>query len=239
MSKLILFIFILSQAGISQPDIPQLKQWATDLSSTLSSGEINSLNRRLKTYEDTTSNQLVLLMIPTLDDYPIEMFTHEVAEKNKIGTKENNNGVLFFIARNDRKLRLEVGYGLEGALPDALANSIIRNDIVPYFKRNEFYNGIVSGLNAIVAAIGGEYANSPEPSDESQPVSVISTILFILIAIIISFLRKGSGRGGGGFIYYGGGFGGSGGRSSGSFGSFGGFSGGGGSFGGGGSSGSW
>lgn len=237
MKKIFLFILLINGISFSQPEYPVLKQWATDLTSTLSSGEINSLNRQLKTYEDTTSNQLVMLMMPTLDGYPVEMFTYEVASKNKIGTKENSNGILLFIAKNDRKLRIEVGYGLEGALPDALASSIIRNDIVPYFKKDDFYNGIVSGLNSIIAAIGGEYVSTKDPSDEGKPLSIISTILFIIIAIVISFLRKGGGGGRGGFTYYGGGFGGS--RGSGSFGSFGGFSGGGGSFGGGGASGSW
>lgn len=241
MKKIFFFFLLINNIVLSQPEYPVLKQWATDLTSTLSAVEINSLNRRLKIYEDTTSNQLVMLMIPTLDGYPVEMFTYDVAIKNKIGTKENNNGVLLFISKNDRKLRIEVGYGLEGALPDALASSIIRNDIVPYFKRDEFYNGIVSGLNSIIAAIGGEYASSRDSSDDGEPISIISTILFIIIAIIISFLRKGGGssRGRGGFMYYGGGFGGSSGR--GSFGGFGGggFSGGGGSFGGGGASGGW
>lgn len=236
MIKFILVILLISQAGFSQPDHPLLKLWATDLTSTLTSIEVNTLNNRLKIYEDSTSNQLLVLMILSLDGYPIEMYTHEVAEINKIGTKENNNGVLLFIAKQDRKLRIEVGYGLEGALPDALASSIIRNDIVPHFKRDDYYSGITEGINAIISAIGGEYPDVKKPSEEGKPFSIISAILFIIIALVISFLRKG-GRRGGGFIYYGGGFGG--GRSGGSSGGFGGFSGGGGSFGGGGASGGW
>ena len=119
--------------------------------------ELATFNYRLKTFEDSTSNQLVILMIPSLDDYPIEYYTHDVAEKNKIGTKEHDNGALFFIAKNDKKLRIEVGYGLEGALPDALANSIIRNVIVPYFKQDDFYEGITAGIDAIISATAGEY----------------------------------------------------------------------------------
>ncbi len=177
-------------------------------------------------------------MNKTLDDYPIEMYTQEVAEKNGIGTKENNNGVLFYVAKEDRKMRIEVGYGLEGALPDALSSSIIRNEVAPYFKNDMYYEGAVAGLNAIMAATKGEYKGNPQGNEEVK--FPLGTIIFIIILLIIIFSRKGGGRSSGGFTYFGGGFGG--GSSSGGFssgGSFGGFSGGGGSFGGGGASGSW
>lgn len=223
-------------AVYAQPEIPTLKQWASDYTSTLDRNQIETLNYHLKTFEDSTSNQLVMLMIPTLDDYPIEYFTHEVAEKNKIGTKEHDNGALLFIAKNDKKLRIEVGYGLEGVLPDALASSIIRNDIVPYFKKNDFYSGIAAGINAIVSAIGGEYRAEREPSSEGGKPKFISTLIMIIFAILMFILRGGRRRRGG-LIYFGGLGGRGGGFSSGGFG--GGFSGGGGSFGGGGASGGW
>jgi uncharacterized protein len=148
--KFLYAVIFLVSITYAQPEIPTLKQWATDYTSTLSSGQLETLNYRLKTFEDSTSSQLVMLMIPTLDDYPIEYFTHDVAEKNKIGTKEHDNGALLFIAKNDKKLRIEVGYGLEGVLPDALASSIIRNEIVPYFRKSDFYSGITVGINAII-----------------------------------------------------------------------------------------
>lgn len=232
--KFFLFSIVLTSFLFAQPEVPLLNQWATDLTNTLTNSQLQTLNQRLETFEDTTSNQLVMLMITSLDDYPIEYFSYEVAQKNKIGTEEHDNGALLFIARNDRKLRIEVGYGLEGALPDALANSIIRNVIVPHFKRENFYEGISSGINAIISAIAGEYKAENVPSDEEEP-QFFSIILMILFGLFMFFFR-GRGRRGG-LIYYGG-FGG--GRSSGGFGSGGGgFSGGGGSFGGGGSSGSW
>jgi uncharacterized protein len=227
-------IFLVS-VTYAQPEIPTLKQWATDYTSTLSRSQLETLNYRLKTFEDSTSNQLVMLMIPTLDDYPIEYFTHDVAEKNKIGTKEHNNGALLFIAKNDKKLRIEVGYGLEGVLPDALASSIIRNEIVPYFRKSDFYSGITVGVNAIISAIGGEYRAEREPSSEGGRPKFFSTLIMIIFAILMFVLRGGRRRRGG-FIY----FGGLGGRGGGfSSGGFGGFSGGGGSFGGGGASGGW
>ncbi|RPI68895.1 MAG: hypothetical protein EHM47_13980, partial [Ignavibacteriales bacterium] len=154
--KIICLFVILSFPLSAQPEVPLLKQWANDFTGTLNKSQLETLNFRLKTFEDSTSNQLVMLMIASLDDYPVEYYSHEVAQKNKIGTGENDNGALLLIAKNDKKLRIEVGYGLEGALPDALASSIIRNEIVPHFKKENFYEGITEGINAIISAIGGE-----------------------------------------------------------------------------------
>lgn len=230
----ILFIFTISFA---QLQIPKLEKYATDYTNTLSSSELNYLNRDLKNFDDTTSNQVVFLMISSLGTYPIEMYTYEVATQNQIGTKENNNGALLFVAKNDRKMRIEVGYGLEGALPDALASSIIRNEIAPHFRRDDYYGGVQAGLNAIKLATVGEYKRDKKvDDDDGGGFPIIYIILFILISI---FSRGRHGGGLAGLILLGGM---SGGRSSGGFGgggSFGGFSGGGGSFGGGGASGGW
>jgi uncharacterized protein len=244
MKKLLLISLLLVGTGIlfGQPGIPVLKYYANDLTSTLSSGQISFLSNDLKTFDDSTSNQVVFLMMPSLDGYPIEMFTYDVSEKNKIGSKENSNGVLFFVAKDDRKMRIEVGYGLEGALPDALCSSIIRNEVAPFFKKDEYYSGIKSGLDAIKKATVGEYKRKPEDKDGKG----FGIWIIIAIFILLSFFGKGRGRGSalpiilGGMLGGGGrsgGFGGFGGGSSG--GGFGGFSGGGGGFGGGGASGGW
>lgn len=233
-------IYFLFVQNVFAQEIPILKRYATDYTKTLSNEQINYIDNALRTFDDSTSNQVVFFMNKSLNGYPIEMFTHEVAEKNGIGTKENDNGVLFYVAKNDKKMRIEVGYGLEGALPDALASSIIRNDVAPYFKKNKFYEGIISGLNGILAATKGEYkGRERNKKEEKIPIGLI---FFIILMIFMMLSRRGGGRGRGGFIYYGGGLGGFGsGSSGGSFssGGFGGFSGGGGSFGGGGASGSW
>lgn len=222
----------------AQPKIPKFTSYAVDYTNTLSNDQINYLNRGLATFDDSTSNQIVFFMDKTLNGYPIEMYTNEVAEKNEIGTKKNDNGILFYVAKDDRKMRIEVGYGLEGALPDALASSIIRNEVAPYYKQNKYYEGTVAGLNAIMAATKGEYKGKPKKNNEKH--LPIGFIIFIMIMIFMMITRKGGRRGGrGGFIYYGGGLGGSRGSGFGGGGSFGGFSGGGGSFGGGGASGSW
>jgi len=232
--KIICLFVILSFPLSAQPEVPLLKQWANDFTGTLNKSQLETLNFRLKTFEDSTSNQLVMLMIASLDDYPVEYYSHEVAQKNKIGTGENDNGALLLIAKNDKKLRIEVGYGLEGALPDALASSIIRNEIVPHFKKENFYEGITEGINAIISAIGGEYKVKRDNSTDDERPQIIPIIFMILIGLFMFFFRGRGGRRSG--IFLGGLGGGRGGFSSGGFG---GFSGGGGSFGGGGASGSW
>ncbi len=232
------FLILFFSITIIAQDIPTLKQYTTDFTGTLTNEQVSYLNTGLKSVQDSTSNQIVFLMINSLNGYPIEMYTHETAEHNKIGTKENDNGVLFFVAKKDRKARIEVGYGLEGALPDALASSIIRNDVAPYFRKNQYYEGTLAGLKGIIAATRGEYKGDA-PKDE---VTKIPIRLIIIIIIMIFMMSRGKGRGGrGSGMIYMGGLGSLGGRSSGGFGGggFGGFSGGGGSFGGGGASGSW
>lgn len=224
----------------AQTEFPVLKTYATDFTSTLDNSELNTLNSTLKTFDDSTSNQVVFLMIHSLNGYPMDDYTYQTALKNKIGSAKSNNGVLFFVAKEDRKMRIEVGYGLEGALPDALASSILRNEVRPYFKQGDYYHGIVAGINAIVAATKGEYKG--DGKDESGKSGHIPFVfLFIVFIILSSIFRRGGGRGGGllPWIFLGS-MGGSG-RSSGGWGGggFGGFSGGGGGFGGGGASGGW
>ncbi len=234
--KYIVLFFALSVAAAAQPKIPKLNNFATDLTGTLNRDQISRLNRNLKVFEDSTSNQLLFLMIPSLDGYPLENYTYEVARKNKLGTKQHDNGVLFFVAKNDRKMRIEVGYGLEGALPDALASSILRNEVRPYFKSGKYFSGIANGIISIEKAIKGEYKGSGKEDNGNGGGKFPIAIIWLIIFIISMFGRKRHGGRGGG-IFFLGGFGG--GSSSGGGGSFGGFSGGGGSFGGGGASGGW
>jgi len=241
MKKIILltyiFTFVISLSA--QPDLPQLRNYATDLTNTISSSELRQFDGALREFENKTTNQVVFLMINSLEGYPLEMYTNEVAEKNKIGTKENSNGVLFFVAKNDRKMRIEVGYGLEGALPDALASSILRNEVKPYFRKDDYRSGVVAGLNAIMAATLGEYTNDRRREDDNEERDGFPFV-YIIVMIIVMLISRGRGGGLGTLLLLGA-LGG--GRSSGGFGGGGfgggGFSGGGGSFGGGGASGSW
>jgi uncharacterized protein len=235
MKKLFIFLLFTFTVFAQKPEIPKLSTWATDLTGTFSPEETASLNSKLQAYSDSTSNQVVFLMVGTLDGYPLEDYSYDVAKGNSIGTKKNNNGVLLLVVKNDHKLRIEVGYGLEGVFPDALSSSIIRNVIKPYFVRDDFYSGVNAGLDAIFLTIAGEYKAENQTTGKRQFPPIFS-ILGIILFILFSFLRGRRGGRRGGFMYFGGlgGFGGGGFGGGG-----GGFSGGGGSFGGGGSSGSW
>ena len=238
MTRFLFVLLIFTSSVFSQPKVPKLELWATDLTNTLTKSELDNLNFRLKAYQDTTSSQVVFLMIKSLEDYPIEMFSHEIATENKIGTKKNDNGALLLIAKDDKKLRIEVGYGLEGVLTDALTSSIIRNVIVPKLRSKQYYLAINDGISAIFSTIGGEYKAEDNDSDSSNVPFIFLVIIFVIFWLMI---KKGGGPFTSGGIYRGSGSGwSSGGWSSGGGGSsFGGFSGGGGSFGGGGASGSW
>ncbi len=231
----------------------KIRQYVTDETSTLTPSQTKSLEAKLSNFEKETSNQLVVYIISTLGGESLEETSYEIAEKNGIGQKGKNNGVLLFIVMNDRKLRIEVGYGLEGALPDALAGQIIRREITPKFKQGQYYEGIDAGVDAIISATKGEYTQDKKYTEEDTdfgvgccgvPFAVLFIFGFIGVYVFISIARnifgRGSRRSGKRSSWWNSGSWSSGSGSSWSSGSsFGGFSGGGGSFGGGGASGSW
>jgi uncharacterized protein len=235
---LLLFFLALPADALEIPEKP--KGRITDQTRTLNPAEISSLDRKLAAFEGETTNQIVVLLIPSLHGESLEDFSMRLAEKWKIGQKEKNNGIILLVVKNDKKLRIEVGYGLEGALPDALAGSIIRNEIAPAFKTGHFYQGIDAGINAIMASTKGEYKATSKNIQRSQdfPFWVIVLLIFAfgLMFLMSSIERKRYYHSGGsGGWTSGGGFGGGGSWSD----SGGGFSGGGGDFGGGGASGDW
>jgi uncharacterized protein len=245
MKKLIILLVWGSPSlAAAQVTIPEL--WGTrihDEAKILSPAFVSQLEQQLKIHEDSTSNQMAILIIPTLNDFPIEDYTLQVAEKWQLGQESTDNGVLLFIAVKDRKIRIEVGEGLEGVLPDVVCNQIIRNQIAPNFRQNNYEAGVQAAVTAMIQAIGGEYSveNTPTSGRRGRRGSIWGTLVILAIIILISRIT-GGGRGnyrrGGwssGAGWYGGGFG----RGGGGGGGFGGFSGGGGGFGGGGSSGSW
>jgi uncharacterized protein len=228
------------------------KRYVTDRAGVFGSGQAEALNAQLEQYERDTSNQILVWV----DKRVPEGFTHEdfsvrAAQKWGVGQKQTDNGAVLFVFTEDRKVRIEVGYGLEGALPDITAKRIISDEIVPRFRDGDFPGGITAGAGAMMAATKGEYRGSGRTLDEGRrrkgdqfgtclTMAIFFGIFFVLPMIFRrNRFRSHGGRGwwtgGGGFGgYSGGGFGG-GGFSGGG----GGFSGGGGSFGGGGASGSW
>jgi uncharacterized protein len=244
-------LVISSLTALSQKEIPPLdnRRVHDDEAHLLSPHTVTQLEAQLKQYEDSTGNQIAILIISSLEGDPIEEYSIRVAHYNPntkegwgLGQGKNDNGVLLLIVADNHKIRIEVGQGLEGVLTDATSNRIIRNEMAPHFRRGDYDAGVVLAMNAMVRAIGGEYTSDGTSSSRGRkrPGGSIVTLLVVFgVIILLSRLRGGGGRGSGwssGAGWYGGGFGGG---SSGGGGGFGGFSGGGGSFGGGGSSGSW
>ncbi len=237
LTVLIVHALVLAQ----EPAVPTLTRHVTDLSGTLSPQQVELLDAKLRSFEDSTSNQIVVLMIPTIGSASLEDFSLRVAEANRIGVKGRDNGALLFIAKDDRLARIEVGYGLEGALPDILSGQIIRRELGPHFKNGEYYEGIDAAVDAMMAATKGEYKAEKK---ESSPAGLVPLliVLFIIFMIVRNTFQGPRGLFGGRRSYWGGGpfmGGGFGGGGFGGGGGGGGFSGGGGSFGGGGASGSW
>jgi uncharacterized protein len=244
MKKLFLITCILFPFfTFGQLAVPEL--WGTrvhDEAKVLSPGFVSQLEQLLKAHEDSTSNQIAVLIVPSLNGEVLEEYTLRVSEAWKLGQGEKDNGVLLFIAISDRKARIEVGEGLEGPLPDAICNQIIRNELAPYFRQDNYEGGVLASANAIIKAIAGEYQADATPvrKKRTRGGSFIGTLIVLIIIIIISSIRNRGNRGGGwssGTGWYGGGL--SGRSGGGGWSGGGGFSGGGGGFSGGGSSGSW
>lgn len=153
---LFLVAFLLTPLSAQENQLPELKGRVTDLTHTLSSTEAGAIEEKLSALEKEKGAQVAVLILPTTGQETIEAFSIRVAEKWKIGREGVDDGVILIVAKDDRKLRIEVGYGLEGALPDAICKQIIDEQIVPHFKSGDFNVGINAGLDAIIKRINGE-----------------------------------------------------------------------------------
>lgn len=245
----ILFAHIAWGQGAFSPEAllkgpPQKQQLVNDYTGTLTLDQQQTLEQKLVAFDDSTSTQVAVVIVPTIGDFEIADYNVQLGRAWGVGGKEFNNGVVLLVAKDDRKLNIATGYGVEGALPDITCKHIIDEVIVPNFKGNDYYRGIDEGTDAIIAATKGEYK---APKNYHKKELSIGRIIFIIIIITIFLIiisRGGGGsymsrRGYGPIFWDGGGSSGGGGWSGGggSSGGFGGF--GGGSFGGGGASGSW
>lgn len=225
---------------------PAPAKYFNDYAGVTAADTAAQLNQTLENFEKETSSQIVVAVFPKLQtDSSIEDYTVRVARAWQVGQQDVNNGAVLFVFIQDRKMYIQVGYGLEGVLPDALCKRIIEHEIKPHFKAGDYNRGLTAGVNAMLAAARGEYQGTGRTVAQGWGRGAISAehrivILFVvvmLIFILVQALRGGVrvNRGGGWMISSGGG----GGWSGGGGGGGGGFSGGGGRFGGGGSGGSW
>ncbi len=140
----------------AQVAVPELSRRVTDLTATLSADQIAALENQLAAFEAQTGSQIAVLIVPTTQPEDIAQFGIRVAEKWKIGRTKVDDGVILIVAKDDRTLRLEVGYGLEGVIPDAIAKRVIAETITPYFKAGDFYGGIAAGVQQLMGLIEGE-----------------------------------------------------------------------------------
>lgn len=255
MKKIILALFLtlLYAGGFAQEYPAKPNTLVNDYTGTLSEVQKQQLEHKLAAFDDSTSTQIAIAIIKSVGQYDINEYALGLGRSWGVGGAKKNNGVMIVVSLGDRKISMQTGYGLEGALPDIITKRIIENEIKPYFKDGDYYGGLDAGTTAIIKYTKGEYKNDNPKAAKKDNGSAIFIVLVIIIVIII-IVRKGGGSGGsqvlGGrgsgsaFLLgmllgnsgrsSGGNWGGGGSSSGGGFGGFGG-----GSFGGGGSSGSW
>lgn len=208
-SFLLFFLLVLALPGLAQefPEKPVPARFVNDFTGTLSGQEQAMLESKLKGYMDSTSNQLVIVVVKNTGDYPPGDYAFEVGRRWGIGQKGKNNGLVLLWATETRKIYIATGYGLEGAIPDAVAKRIVSDVIVPAFKQQEWYRGLDEATTEIIQRASGEYKN--EGSDVSDGEAIFALIAFGLIGLVIFFLlsrtlgRGCRNTGGGGMPWFG------------------------------------
>jgi uncharacterized protein len=252
-ARFLVFVLLFAALTARALDVPPTPtQWFTDKAGIVSATEADLLNRKLEQFEQSSGAQFIVYIFPALEDEALEDFTHRVVEQWKVGQKKYDNGIVLFVFVKEQKVRIEVGYGLEGTITDAFSSRVIREIVAPPFQAGEYGKGLQAAADAIINKIrtGEEPVPPMERRGGSQGGEALGVIPLIVILFVVFFViapmfsRRRSGCGGcilpflfsGNGISFGSGGGGFGG---GSFGGGGGFSGGGGGFGGGGASGGW
>lgn len=257
-SVLFLYLVLCSTLAFAQsddfPPRPNPPRLVNDLAGILSQGEVQALEQKLVSYNDTTSTQIAIVTIKSIGDYDANQYAAELGERWGVGGSKNDNGIVILVSLEPRRVAIQTGYGMEHIIPDAIAKRITERTLKPNFQQGEFYKGLNEATNLIISLASGEYQADPQASQgEGEGPSLMAIIIIIIVLVFIMSRFKGGGRGGRGvrtlggpilgpgsfgtFRTGGGMFGGGGGGFGGGGGGFGGF--GGGSFGGGGASSSW
>jgi uncharacterized protein len=213
MKRILIAIFLVIAAFINVaaqdiPPKPNPPKLVNDFANQLSETEKAQLEQKLVAYNDSTSSQIVIVIVPTTGDYPIADYALKLGREWGVGQKDKDNGIVLLWAPTDRKVYISTGYGLEGAIPDAIAKRIISQVITPQFKNGQFYEGLDQGVDMIFKYATGEYKADPKAAndDGSFPPMLIFIIIFIVVIIFMFRNRNnGGGRGGrGGFGGFGG-----------------------------------
>ena len=224
----------MSRADVALPPAP--KDYFNDYASLVSRDDAARMNDELRRFDEQTSTQIVVAIFPSLPEPSLEDFTIRTAQSWRVGQKKLNNGAVLFLFVQDRKSRIEVGYGLEGALPDATCKDILEDRLAPKFRQGDYAGGIEAAIGGMMAATRGEYKATERnrPRQAAIPQGCVTIFVLLVFFVFPFFFRRRWRTFGGGGWSTGGGWGGGGWSGGG-----GGFSGGGGSFGGGGASGNW
>lgn len=179
----LLFALLLTGAAQSEVATPPLVHRVTDLTSTLDAQQVQALEAHLAAFESRKGAQFAVLLVPTTQPETIEQYGIRVAEQWKLGRKGVDDGALLLVAKDDHRLRIEVGYGLEGALNDATAKRIAAETITPFFKRGEYYAGIDAGLSAMMKVIDGEPL-PPKRAVQNDKYD-LDTLLYIAFGLVV------------------------------------------------------
>ncbi|MCF0072067.1 TPM domain-containing protein [Dyadobacter sp. CY261] len=194
-----ILLTVAALAGVQAQDIPPRPdppKLVNDLANQLNPNERAMLEQKLVAYNDSTSSQIVVVTVPTLGDYPIADYAFKLGTTWGVGQKGKNNGIVLLWAPNERKVFIATGYGLEGAIPDAIAKRIVSQVITPQFKAGQFYQGLSDGVDTIFKYATGEYKADPkEDNGDGKGFSPLLIVLVVFVVILIIMFRN---RGGGG-----------------------------------------
>ena len=182
---ILLLIYSFTNANITD-SFPKLSGQVVDTANILNSQEKDAITAILKAQEAETSNQIVVVILNSLEGYEIADYSYQLGRHWQIGQKDKNNGVLLVISLNDRKLRIEVGYGLEGALTDKISHEIIEYTLKPKFRQNQYYEGIQEAVSEIILAIKGEYIQNTKRENDTSINEFFPILFFIIIFISIA-----------------------------------------------------
>lgn len=193
------FVLLLTNVfGQSVPNRPTPPRLVNDFANIFTKQEVNALEKKLVRFNDTTSNQITIITVKSLGDYTPSMFAYEVGEKWKVGQKGFDNGIVLLIkpkmsAKDRGKAYIAVGYGLEPVIPDAIAKRIVDNEMIPYFKQNQYYQGVNNATNVLMQFAAGEI-NAKNYGAKKNNSALLSLLPFIIIFIVILLMKNTGGR---------------------------------------------
>lgn len=199
---LLFFLLIVSLGSLAQdiPPRPSPPRLVNDLANQLNGNEEAALEQKLVAYNDSTSTQIAVVIVPSVEPYAIADYAFKLGREWGVGQEGKNNGIVLLWAPNDRKVFIATGYGMEGAIPDAIAKRIISQEIIPEFKNEMYYRGLDRGVDALMRYAAGEYkADASTGSDGGFPSGILMFIIIFIVIVVIISRNRGGGSGGRGY----------------------------------------